>query len=145
MCMNTLEHDLLCLFSPYLMFFIIDYRRGLLTYQIRQLPYRARGDRTHVHTYRSAWTVLYTETFFLFPLIERLVCTMQCNQFFDALIKYVRIISNFVKWPIKNSLKCMVIFKRCTLSNLSNIFCFAPLYLLVSICIALLVCTLVFV
>jgi len=46
-CMNTLEHDLLCLFSPYLMFFIIDYRRGLLTYQTRQLPYRARGDRTH--------------------------------------------------------------------------------------------------
>ena len=95
--MNTLEHDLLCLFSPYLMFFIIDYRRGLLTYQIRQLPYRARGDRTHVHTYRSAWTVLYTETFFLFPLIDRLVCTMQCNQSLDALIKNVRIISNFVK------------------------------------------------
>jgi len=39
-CMNTLERVLLCLFSPYLMFFII----------------------TYVRTYRSAWTVLYMET-----------------------------------------------------------------------------------
>ena len=29
------------------------------------------------------------ETFFFFPLIDRLVCTIQSNQTLDALIKYV--------------------------------------------------------
>jgi len=40
--MKTLERVLLCLFSPYLMFFTIDNQRGLRSYQIRQLPYRTR-------------------------------------------------------------------------------------------------------
>ena len=35
------------LFSPYLMFFIVDNQRGILSYQIRQLPSSARGARAH--------------------------------------------------------------------------------------------------
>jgi len=38
---------LLCLFLPYLMLYIIDYQRGILSYQIRQLPCRARGAPAH--------------------------------------------------------------------------------------------------
>ena len=38
---------LLCLFSPYLMFFIIDNQLGIPSYQIRELPCRARGARAH--------------------------------------------------------------------------------------------------
>ena len=43
--MKMLERILLCLFSPYLMFFIIDNQLGILSHQIRQLPCRARGPR----------------------------------------------------------------------------------------------------
>jgi len=43
---------------------------------------------TYFRTHHSAWTVLYMETFF-FPLIDRLVCSIQSNQTLDALIKYV--------------------------------------------------------
>ena len=66
--MKTLGRVLLCLFSPYLMFFIIANQQGILSYQIRQLPCRARGaeHETYVRTYRSAWTVLYMETCFSF-------------------------------------------------------------------------------
>ena len=46
-CIKTLERVLLGLFSQYLMFFIIDNWRGTLSYQIRQLPCRARGARAH--------------------------------------------------------------------------------------------------
>ena len=46
-CKKTLERVLLCLFSPYLMFFIIDNQRGILSYQIRQLSCRVRGARAH--------------------------------------------------------------------------------------------------
>jgi len=46
-CIKTLKRILLGLFSQYLMFFIIDNRRGTLSYQIRQLPCRARGARAH--------------------------------------------------------------------------------------------------
>jgi len=42
----------------------------------------------YFRTYRSAWTVLYIETFFV-QLIDRLVCTIQGNQILDALIKYL--------------------------------------------------------
>ena len=42
-----MERVLLRLVSPYLMFFIIDYQRGILSYQIIQLPCRARGARAH--------------------------------------------------------------------------------------------------
>ena len=89
--MKTFERVLLCLFLPYLMFFIIDNQRGILTYQIRQLPCRARGARAYnlFCTYRSAWAVLYMENIFFFPLIDRLVCTIQNNQTLDALINYV--------------------------------------------------------
>jgi len=45
--MNTLERVLLWLFSPYLMFSIIDNHRGIRAYQIRQLSCRARGARAH--------------------------------------------------------------------------------------------------
>ena len=43
---------------------------------------------TYFRTNRSAWIVLYMETFF-FPLINKLVCTIQNNKILDALIKYV--------------------------------------------------------
>ena len=91
LCIKILERVLLWLFLPYLMFFIIDNQRGILSYQIRQLPCRARGARAHnlFCTYRSACAVLYMETIFFFPLIDRLVCKIQNNQTLDALIKYV--------------------------------------------------------
>ena len=44
---------------------------------------------TRFRTYRSTWTVVYMETFFLFRLFDRLVCTIQSYQTLDALIKYV--------------------------------------------------------
>jgi len=46
-CMKSLEPILLCLFSPYLMFFIKYNQLGILSYQIRQLLCRARGARAH--------------------------------------------------------------------------------------------------
>ena len=67
------------------MSFIKDNQRGIISYQIRQLPCRTRGARSH----NPAWTVLYIETFFFFMLIGRLVCTIQSNQTLDALNKYV--------------------------------------------------------
>ena len=45
--MKTLERVLLCLFSPYLMFFTIDNQQGILSNQIRQLPCRTPGARAH--------------------------------------------------------------------------------------------------
>ena len=42
---------------------------------------------TYFRTNISAWTVLYMETFF-FPLIDRVVCTIQSYQILDALMKY---------------------------------------------------------
>ena len=47
MCVKSLERVLLCLFSPYLMFFIKDNQQGILSYQIRLLPCRARGAEAH--------------------------------------------------------------------------------------------------
>jgi len=90
-CMNTIERVLLCLFSPYLMFVIIYNRRGILFYQIRQLPWRgARGARAHnLCSHLPFSTVLYVKTFSFFPLIDRLMSTIQSNQTLDALIKYV--------------------------------------------------------
>mgnify|MGYP000390943642 CR=1 FL=1 len=70
--MNTLEPVLLCLFSPYLMFFIIDNQRRNTKFD----DYLAVHDELFFRIYRSAWIVLYMKTFF-FPLIDRLVCTMQ--------------------------------------------------------------------
>ena len=46
-CMKTFERFLFCLFSPYLIFFIIDNQRGIISYQIRKQPCRARGARAH--------------------------------------------------------------------------------------------------
>ena len=74
------------------MFFMIDNQRGILSNQIRQLPCRAREAPTHItyfRTYSAAWTVLYMETFFYFPLIDVLLCTIQSNPTLDALIEYV--------------------------------------------------------
>ena len=74
--MNTLEPVLLCLFSPYLIFFIIGNQRRNTKFD----DYLAVHDEPELiiffRTYRSAWIVLYMKTFF-FPLIDRLVCTMQ--------------------------------------------------------------------
>ena len=89
--MNTLERVLLCLFSPYLMFFIIDNRRGLLSYQIRQLHCRARGARGHnlfSHLPFRMDNFVHGNDFF-FPLIDRLVCRIQSSHTVDASIKYV--------------------------------------------------------
>jgi len=71
--MNTLECVLLCLFIPLLMFFIIDNKQ--------YIP-------TKFDNYLAAWTVLYMETGFFFPLIERVMCTIQSYHLLDALIRY---------------------------------------------------------
>jgi len=79
------------LFSPYLMFFIVDNQRGILSYQIRQLPSSARGARAHnlfSHLPFRMDSFVYGNVFF-FPLIDRLVCTIQNNQTLDVLIRYV--------------------------------------------------------
>ena len=47
MCIKTLERVLSGLFLQYLMFFIIENQREILSYQIRQLPCSARGARAH--------------------------------------------------------------------------------------------------
>ena len=65
-CMKKLERVLSGLFLPYLMFFIIDNQRGILSYHIRQLPCLARGARVHMLFCSAAWTILYIETFFSF-------------------------------------------------------------------------------
>ena len=87
--MNMFGRVLLGLFSPYLMFFIIDNQRGILTKNDNYHAVHEEPEHiTNVCTNRSAWTVVYLESF-LFPLIDRLVCTIQSNQTSDALIKYV--------------------------------------------------------
>ena len=55
---------------------------------------------TYFHTYRSAWTVLYMETFF-FPLINTFVCTTQMNQTLDALIK-LNMLHNIIFYIVAN-------------------------------------------
>ena len=45
--LKELERVLLCLYSPYIIFFITDNQRGILSCQIRQLHCRARGARIH--------------------------------------------------------------------------------------------------
>ena len=79
------------IFPQYLMFFILDNQHGILSYQIRQLPYRARGARAHnlfSHLTFRMESFVHGNVFF-FPLIDRLVFTIQSNQTLDALIKYV--------------------------------------------------------
>ena len=91
MCMKTLERILLCLFSPYLLFFIIDNQQGIFAYQIRRLPCHARGARGHnlfLHIPFHMDSFVHGNLF-VFPLINRLVCTIQSNQTLDALNKYV--------------------------------------------------------
>ena len=80
----------LCLVSPHLMCFIKVYQRCILSYQIRQLPCRARGARpqylfSHL-TFRMDSFVHVNVLFF--PLINRLVFTIQSSQTLDALITY---------------------------------------------------------
>ena len=77
---------MLCLFSPYLISFILGNQRRIHSYQIRHLHCRAR--ETYFRTYRSHGQFCTWKRFF-FPLIDRLVCTIQSNQTSDALIKYV--------------------------------------------------------
>ena len=55
------------------MFFIIENQRVILSYQIQQF---------------CMDSFVHGDVFF-FPLIDRLVCTIQNNQTLDALIKYV--------------------------------------------------------
>ena len=89
--METLGCVLLCVVSPYLMIFIRYYNRGILSHQIRQLPCRALGARAHnlfLHLPFRMDSFVHGKVFF-FPLIARLVCTIQSNQNADALIKYV--------------------------------------------------------
>ena len=85
--MKMVEHILLYLFLPYLMFFIIDNQRVILSYQIRQLPCRARGVRAHKPIF--APTIPHGQfcrrKHFFFPLIDRLVCTIQSSQILDAI------------------------------------------------------------
>ena len=74
------------------MFFIIGNQRGILSYKIRQLPCRPRGARAqHLvsHPPFRLDSFVHGNVFFFFPLIDRLVCTIQSNQTLDALIKYV--------------------------------------------------------
>ena len=69
----------------------MDNQQGILSYQIRQLPCRARGARAHnlfLHLPFCMDSFVH-ENAFLFPLIDRLVFTIQSNQILDALIKYV--------------------------------------------------------
>ena len=73
--------------------FIIDNQRGILSYQIRQLPCRARGARAHnlvsYIPFRMDSLIHGNVGFFCFSLIDRLVCTIQSNETLDALIKCV--------------------------------------------------------
>ena len=73
------------------MFFIIDNQRGILSYQIRQLPCCTRGTRAQ---YLFSHLPFRMDSFvhgigFFFQLIDILVCTIQSVQHLDALIKYV--------------------------------------------------------
>ena len=73
------------------MFFIIDNQRGILSYQIRQLPNGARRARAHnlfSHLPFHMDSCVHGNVF-LFRLFDRLVCTIQSYQTLDALIKYV--------------------------------------------------------
>ena len=83
---NKFGEPWLYLFSPCLMYFIIDNQQGILSYEIRQLPCRARGARAHKlfshQTFRMDSFVHGND--FFFPLIDRLVCTIQSNQTLDA-------------------------------------------------------------
>ena len=72
------------------LFFIMDNQQGIFSYQIRQLPCRARGARAHnlfLHLPFRMDSFVHGHFFFL--LIDRLVRTIQSNQTLDALIKYV--------------------------------------------------------
>ena len=89
--MKTLGRFLLCLFAPYLMVFIIDIQRGILSYQIRQLHCRALGARAlnlYSHLPFRMDSFVHGNVSF-FPLIDRFVSTIQSNQTLDALIEYV--------------------------------------------------------
>ena len=73
------------------MFSIIDNQCGLFTYQIRHLPCRAREARAHNLFSHLPFRMdsFVHENVLFFPLIDRLVCTIQNNQTLDTLIKYV--------------------------------------------------------
>ena len=91
------------------MFFILGNQRGILSYKIRQLPCRPRGARAqHLvsHPPFRLDSFVHGNVFFFFPLIDRLVCTIQSNQTLDALIKYVAYYFRSILWPIRNSFKC---------------------------------------
>jgi len=89
--MDTLERVLLCLFSPYLMFFLIDNQRGILSYQLRQLHCRARGARAHrllYHLTLRMESFIHGNVVFFFTLIDRFMCRVN-NESLSALDKYV--------------------------------------------------------
>jgi len=71
-------------------FNVFHNRQSILFYQFdNYLAVHEESESiNYFRTYRSAWTVLYIETFFV-QLIDRLVCTIQGNQILDALIKYL--------------------------------------------------------
>jgi len=68
-------------------------QRGICSYQIlRQLPCRAQGARANnlcSHLLFRMDSFEHGKVFVFFPLIDRLVCTIQSNQTLDALIIYV--------------------------------------------------------
>ena len=102
MCMNTFERVLLCLFSPHLMFFIIDNQRGIHSYQLRQLPCYARGARAHnLFSHEQL-------RFFFFPWIDSGVYYTKLTHF-RCIGQILRILSYFIQWPIRNSFVCMCI------------------------------------
>ena len=73
------------------MFFIKDNQQGIHSYQIQQLPGCARGARalnpfSHIPFRVDSFV---HGNVFIFPLIDKFVCTIQSNQTLDALIKYV--------------------------------------------------------
>ena len=73
------------------MFLLIDNQRGIISYQIRQLHCHTRGARAHnlcSHLPFRMDSFVHGNNF-IFPLIDRLVCTIQDNQMLVALIKYV--------------------------------------------------------
>ena len=88
--MKMLERVVLCLFSLYFMFFLVENQRGILSYQIRQLHCRARVAQAHKlfsHPPFGMDGFVYGNVFF-FPLIDRLTSTIHSNQTLDASIKY---------------------------------------------------------
>ena len=72
------------------MSYLISFQYFVHQPAVASARYRVYSLTKHIYEYTVVeWTVLYMETIFFFPLIDRLVCTIQNNQTLDALIKHV--------------------------------------------------------